>query len=109
MNPEVQDNNTEVKFSKCGVSHEDKYKRNVVGKPRLKGLRYVSYKGKQVAQKVPKNTQDTFLRTLVELVTVKRRRTKPRPNVNEQTQDEENPGMPLDEYPVQNLTPTSIT
>lgn len=117
---------------KCGVRHEEKYKRNVIRKARVQGLRYVSHKGKEVPQKAPpnnvncmckfkchlkltdetiqelwnkfyslesKNTQDTYLQTLVEVMPVKRRRKQP--NVKEQAHDEiqENPDMPIDELP----------
>lgn len=38
-----------------GVVHEEKYKRSIVWNPRLKGLQYLSYKGKEVPSKAPLN------------------------------------------------------
>lgn len=89
------------------VSNKERYKRNVVRESRVQGRGYVSYSGKDVAEKtkpntllckcpakcslniseavidanwsyfyslVNKNSQDTFIQTLVELGGVKRRR-----------------------------------
>lgn len=109
-----------------GVVHEEKYQRNIIRNARLKGLQYVSYKGKEVPSKAPlndvnckcplkcylkltdeiireqwetfyslesKNTQDTYLQALMEVMPVKRRRKNRSPNENNE-QAQENPDVP---------------
>ena len=42
---------TEGKRIKRGVRHDEDYKRNVIKQNRVKGLSYVNYRGKRVAEK----------------------------------------------------------
>ncbi|CAG9827956.1 unnamed protein product [Diabrotica balteata] len=51
MEEQLNSEQTKVKHRKRGVRHDDEYKRNVIKQSRIKGISYVSYKGKTVPNK----------------------------------------------------------